>query len=132
MARLKICLAFRPTENTLCILVGMVPGSKRVERGLTILELLRPHKRMLWLGILAICGESVADLLEPWPLKIVLDNVIGHKQSHGWLFAVIRRTAGTEPHQILIFACVGVALIALLDAACTYSKSTSPPVLVNG
>lgn len=100
----------------------MVHGSKRVERGLTILQLLCPHKKMLWLGVLAIGGESIADLLEPWPLKIVLDNVIGHKASHGWLFAVIRHTAGTEPHQILLFACFSVALIALLDAACTYSE----------
>ncbi len=100
----------------------MISGAKKVERGLTILQLLRPHKRLLWLGVLAISGESIADLLEPWPLKIVLDNVIGHKASHGWLFALIRRTAGTEPHQILLFACVAVALIALLNAACTYSE----------
>ena len=99
----------------------MAPTAK-VERGLTILQLLRPHKRMLWLGVLAIGGESIADLLEPWPLKIVLDNVIGHKTSHGWLFDVIRHTVGTEPHQILLFACFSVALIALLDAACTYSE----------
>jgi ATP-binding cassette, subfamily B, bacterial len=100
----------------------MVQGSERVKRGLTILQLLRPHKRMLWLGLLAIGGESIADLLEPWPLKIVLDNVIGHKASHGWLFSMIRHTVGTEPHQILLFACFGVVLIALLDAACSYSE----------
>ncbi len=93
-----------------------------MERGLTILELLRPHKKVLWLGLLAISGESIADLLEPWPLKIVLDNVIGHKASHGWLFSLIRNTAGTEPHQILLFACAAVAAIALLDAVCSYSE----------
>ncbi len=93
-----------------------------VERGPTVFQLLRPHKKMLWLGLLAITGESIADLLEPWPLKIVLDNVIGHKGSHGWLFAVIRRIAGTEPYQILLFACVSVVVIALLNAGCTYSE----------
>jgi len=58
-----------------------------MKRGLTILELLRPHKRALWLGLLAISGESVVDLLEPWPLKIVLDRVISHKASYGWLLS---------------------------------------------
>jgi ATP-binding cassette, subfamily B, bacterial len=98
------------------------PAKNNKERGLTILELLRPHKKMLWLGLLAICGESIADLLEPWPLKIVLDNVISHKASHGWLFALIRRTVGTGPHQILLFACAAVIAIALLDAACSYGE----------
>jgi subfamily B ATP-binding cassette protein MsbA len=100
----------------------MVPESYRVPRGITILQLLRPHYKLLWLGLLAIAGESVADLLEPWPLKIVLDNVIAHRDSHGWLFAFIRRTVGTEPQQILLFACISVGLIALLDAVCTYAE----------
>src|ERR1700712_1733652 len=56
---------------------------------LSIWQLLRPHQGQLWLGLVAIAGESVADVLGPWPLKIVLDNVIGHKQSHGWLMRFI-------------------------------------------
>ncbi len=104
----------------ICIQVDMASDSNRIQRGLTIVQLLKPHRRSLWLGLLAIGGESIADLLEPWPLKIVLDNVIARKESHGWLFAVIRRTVGTAPHQILIFACVSVGLIALLNAVCTY------------
>ncbi len=104
------------------ILTNMISGAKNMERGLTILQLLRPHRKVLLLGLLAISGESLADLLEPWPLKIVLDNVIGHKASHGWLFSLISRTSGTEPHQILLFACGMVAVIALLDAVCSYSE----------
>ena len=100
----------------------MVPATNRIQRGITVLQLLRPHYRLLGLGLLAIGGESIADLLQPWPLKIVLDNVIAHKDSHGWLFAFIRHTAGTKPHQILLFACFSVVLIAILDAICTYSE----------
>ncbi len=96
--------------------MGTTSDAKNTERQLTILQLLGPHKKLLWLGLLAISGESIADLLEPWPLKIVLDNVIGHKASHGWLYSLIRSTAGTEPHHILLFACAAVALIALMNA----------------
>lgn len=90
--------------------------------GLSIWELLKPHQAQLWLGLVAIAGESFADVLGPWPLKIVLDNVIGHRQSHGWLMRVIHRTAGYTPQRILLFACIAVLVIALLDAVCTYGE----------
>jgi subfamily B ATP-binding cassette protein MsbA len=92
------------------------------DRGLSILSLLRPHKRQLWLGLLAIGGESVADLLQPWPLKIVLDNVLHSKGTHGWLNHLIERTVGTAPMNVLFFACGAVLLIAVLDAICSYAE----------
>lgn len=91
-------------------------------RELTILNLLRPHKKQLWLGLLAITGESVAGLLEPWPLKIVLDNVFKAKASHGWLYKMIQSTIGTEVRSILMVACGAVLLIALMDAVCSYAE----------
>lgn len=92
------------------------------KRGLRIVDLLRPHSRELWLGLLAIAGESAADLLQPWPLKIVLDNVLrGKKQDHGWLNHLIDKTAGVDPMNVLLFACVAVLLIAVLDAICSYA-----------
>ena len=93
---------------------------QQADRHVTIKDLLRPHRRALAFGLVAIAGESVADVAAPWPLKIVLDNVIGHKSSHGWLFRLIQRTAGTEPRQILLFACVAVVVIAIVDAICSY------------
>lgn len=91
-------------------------------RKLSIWELLRPHQAQLWLGLVAITGESLADVLGPWPLKIVLDNVIGHKSSHGWLFRALTKTVGKQPMHLLGFACVAVLAIALLDAVCTYGE----------
>src|ERR1700679_3486641 len=99
-----------------------MPEAEEPKRRITIMQLLRPHRRALWLGLLAITGESIADLLGPWPLKIVIDNVISHKGSHGWLFALIKRTVGTDTHHILLLACASVLGIALLDAICTYSE----------
>jgi ATP-binding cassette, subfamily B, bacterial len=84
--------------------------------------LLRPHRKALWLGLLAIAGESLADVLQPWPLKVVLDNVISRKSSHGWLTQAIHRNVGDDPRHILILACVAVLAIAGLDAVCTYGE----------
>lgn len=91
-------------------------------RELTILGLLSPHKRQLWLGLLAIAGESIAGLLEPWPLKIVLDNIFKGKQMDGWLNRLIHLTAGTSTRGMLIFACTAVLVIAAMDAVCSYGE----------
>ena len=100
----------------------MAAPSSRREREITILQLLGQHRKLLALGLLAICGESIAGLLEPWPLKIVLDNVIARRVSHGWLFAFISHHIGTKPYHILLFACAAVVAIAFLDAIATYSE----------
>ena len=50
-----------------------------------IRDLLAPHTKALTFGLLAAVGEGIANLLEPWPLKIVLDNVLRGRQIHGWL-----------------------------------------------
>ena len=91
------------------------------KRGLSVWRLLRPHSRQLWMGLIAIVGESVADVLQPWPLKIVLDNVVRGKDTHGWLYHFMASTAGTDARGMLEFACAATLLIALVDAVCTYA-----------
>lgn len=47
-----------------------VAAPKKRKR-LTIRELLLPHAGSLALGFVAVLGEAIANLLQPWPLKIV-------------------------------------------------------------
>ena len=63
---------------------------------LNIKSLLRPHIKLLMVGLAAVIGEGVADLLQPWPLKIVLDNVLQSRQIHGWLSPLILSTVGGD------------------------------------
>ena len=85
-------------------------------------QLLKPHWRPLSLGLAAVLGEGLADLLQPWPLKIVLDNVIRAKTAAGWLNAWMFQTVGTDKLQILRFAAVAVLVIAIFDALCSYGE----------
>ena len=85
-------------------------------------NLLKPHWKMLAFGIAAIIGETVADLLGPWPLKIVLDSVLKAKPIHGWLNHLVIATAGTDKYAILEFAAVSVLVIAVFGAACSYAE----------
>ena len=91
-------------------------------RALRIRDLLRPHYKILALGLLAVIGEGIANLLQPWPLKIVLDNVLKSRQIHGWLNPWIISLVGDDKLAILRFAAVAVLAIALLDALCSYTE----------
>ncbi len=97
----------------------MLSGDRKL---LTIGELLRPHVRALALGTIAAIGEGIANLLEPWPLKIVLDNVLKSRQGAGWLNHLILMTTGDGRLAALKFAVGGVLVIAALGALCSYAE----------
>ncbi|HEX9155185.1 MAG TPA: ABC transporter ATP-binding protein, partial [Nitrospira sp.] len=91
-------------------------------KSLKISDLLRPHSKTLLIGLFAVMGEGVANLLEPWPLKIVLDNVLKSQPIHGWLNQWVLSTAGTDKLAILKFAAVAVLAIAAIGAVCSYTE----------
>jgi subfamily B ATP-binding cassette protein MsbA len=71
---------------------------------------------------MAVLGEAIANLLQPWPLKIVLDEVF---RSHGGKTGVphyISRFLGSDKLAVVEFACFAVIAIALLDAVSTYGE----------
>jgi len=93
-----------------------------IGRKVTIRELLRPHTKTLILGTLAAVGDAVANLLDPVPLKIVLDNVLRSKTPTGWLNTLMFSLAGTDKLAIIKFAAIAVLIIALFGALCTYAE----------
>jgi subfamily B ATP-binding cassette protein MsbA len=94
--------------------------SAPAHRTLKIRELLRPHWKTLAAGLLAVIGGGVANLLEPWPLKIVFDNVLKSRQIHGWLNPLILSLVGDDKLRILKFAAVAALVIAAVGALCSY------------
>ena len=94
----------------------------RQRKKISIGTLLRPHIGALLLGFIAIAGESAANLLQPWPLKIVLDDVLRSRTSHAWTMKLIHQLVGTNAIAVLKFACAAVLAIAVLDAICTYAE----------
>jgi subfamily B ATP-binding cassette protein MsbA len=77
---------------------------------------------MLVLAFLAVLGEAAADLLEPWPLKIVFDYVFGTKHMPSWMSGLIGSTFGLSKLAILHFAIAAVILIALAGALSAYAE----------
>jgi ATP-binding cassette, subfamily B, bacterial len=97
-------------------------GRGKSRKVLNAIELLRPHSTALVIGLVAAAGEAAANLLEPWPLKIVFDNVLRAKPTHGWLYMVIMRTVGENQFEILGFAVAAVLAIACLGAVSSYTE----------
>ena len=93
-------------------------------RQLKIVDLLRPHWKALALGFLAVIGESATDLLQPWPLKIVFDNVLKSRSlhGHGWLNHLVLSTVGNDSLAILRFAAIAALAIAVAGAICSYTE----------
>jgi subfamily B ATP-binding cassette protein MsbA len=94
--------------------------SGRDSKGFKLTSLLRPYFKLLAFGFLGVLGEGIANLLEPWPLKVVLDNVLQSKSTHGWLNHWILSTFGDNKFAVLNFAALAVLAIAMVGAACSY------------
>ena len=82
----------------------------------TVVGLLSGHWSALALGLAAVGAETVASLLEPWPIKVVLDTVLRAKPLPPWLANSITATFGTNSLAILEFAVGMVLLIAIVGA----------------
>jgi len=89
---------------------------------LKITTLLYPHWKSLSLALLAVVGEISADLLEPWPLKIILDHLLKSQPMPDWMSGIISRTVGEDKLAVLNFAVLAVALIAILGAVSSYAE----------
>jgi ATP-binding cassette subfamily B protein len=97
-----------------------MPGANPL-RKITIADLLRPHFKSLAGGVLAVIGAGIAKLLEPWPLKVVVDNVLKSQPvRNGWLNKLIAAIAGTDKLAILKLAAISFIVISCVDAICTY------------
>ncbi len=87
---------------------------------LRILQLLRPHWKALTLALVAVLGETLTDILQPWPLKIVVDNILQSKKLPGALGGLATALFGHNANAMLTFAVAAVAGIAIVGAVSSY------------
>src|SRR5512143_2479676 len=106
----------------------MMPHTARKSKGVSIIDFLRPHWKSLTLALLAVAGETAADLLDPWPLKIVLDYLLQSKHPPSWMSA-ISGWMGQDKLVVLNFAVVAVAAIALASSSRTTWRRSGAPKL---
>jgi ATP-binding cassette subfamily B protein len=95
------------------------PASKSSQK-LRIIDLVRPHWKALTIALVAVLGEALTDILEPWPIKIVVDNIKQSNKLPGGLGGIITRLFGQNHYAVLNFAVAAVAVIAIVGAVSSY------------
>ncbi len=92
-------------------------------RQLHILRLLIPHWKFLLLGLIASMLTGLTELLHPWPLKIVIDSVIGSKPMPEW-FSVFTPLVGiSTPFAILNVMALLLLVAAIIGAVSSYAQT---------
>jgi subfamily B ATP-binding cassette protein MsbA len=88
-------------------------------------RILRSYWKTLGVAVLAVLGEAVADVLEPWPVKVIIDNVVQAKNLTGRWGAFVSGLFGDNRFEILYFALAAVVTIALIGAVGSYAEKYS-------
>lgn len=72
---------------------------------------LAPHRRPLALGTLALVAAVLLELLQPWPLKLIVDSVLGERPLPAWFPAFVRD--GSPDTQIAVLSLALLAVVGL-------------------
>ena len=88
--------------------------------GVSLMQLLRPHWKLLAVAFAAMVVQSAADLLEPWPLKVIFDYVLGSKPMPGWLAE--QMPADGDALAVLRIAAIAVIVIAVVGAISSFTE----------
>jgi ABC-type multidrug transport system fused ATPase/permease subunit len=86
-----------------------------------IRELLRPYRGSLAIILLTMLVQSVMTMAAPWPLKIVIDNVVVGRKLDPWLAHLIQPVlAHAHRAHLAEIAALAVILIAVFNAVASY------------
>ena len=85
-----------------------------------IRELLRPYRGWITIIVLAMLIETAMSLAAPWPLKVILDNVVGNHKAPEWLAPFRSSLLGGNKMELAALAGILTVIIAALGAVATY------------
>ena len=99
--------------------VGPLSRTQRKSMASIVVILLRPHARSVAIVFGAMLVETAMSLAAPWPLKIVLDNVIGNHHLAPW---VVRLFGEMSDSRLLRAGAAAILLfvIAAIGAVASY------------
>ena len=83
-------------------------------------ELLRPYHAGLLIVLVAMLVETAMGIAAPWPLKVVLDNALGHDSLPKWLHWIHDTGLPRDTMGLAVFAALATIVIAALDALASY------------
>lgn len=97
---------------------GSTPRLKNLTALVT--ELIHPYRRWLIIIFIAMLFETAMSLLAPWPLKIIIDNVIGNNQLPPWLTWTKALLPGEYAMSLATACAFALVLITLIGGLAGY------------
>ena len=85
-----------------------------------VLEMVRPYRKWLIIVFIAMLVETAMTLVAPWPLKVIIDNVVGTHKMPEWLEWVRDLPMGNTREGLAAWAGVSIILIALFGGIASY------------
>lgn len=82
--------------------------------------MVRPYKKWLLIIFMAMVVETCMSLATPWPLKIIIDNVIGHRPLPGWLTWMDAVFPSENRVQFAAVAAITVIFLAAIGSVASY------------
>jgi ABC-type multidrug transport system fused ATPase/permease subunit len=89
-----------------------------------IRELVRPYRIPLALVFVAMLVQTAATLAAPWPLKVILDSVVGHRPLPQWLAHAIEPfLTNGDRMRLATIAAIAIVAIAAIGALASYIQN---------
>jgi ATP-binding cassette, subfamily B, bacterial len=95
-------------------------------------RLIWPYRKYVMVAFLAVLGETATSLLQPWPLKMVLDNVFRAKPLAPVLATPIAVVFGHGREGVLYFALAATVALVILGGISTFTQSFVMVRVANG
>jgi subfamily B ATP-binding cassette protein MsbA len=86
-------------------------------------ELLRPRRRTLSIILAAMLVQMAMSLAAPWPLKIIIDDVVGNHRPPQWIGWLLPILGGYSKTHIAAAAGIVTVMIAVVTGAALYVAS---------
>src|SRR4029450_8004311 len=96
------------------------PAPSRSETTRLVLDLIRPYRGWLIIVFVAMLIETAMTIAAPWPLKIIIDNVVGKHKLPEFLHWLRDFSSGEHTLALAGVAALGAVLIAVLGAIAGY------------
>jgi ABC-type multidrug transport system fused ATPase/permease subunit len=113
---------FEPVSNNGKPIVNGVTRQSKSQLAF-VLNLIMPYRKWLLLIFIALLIETVMSLAAPWPLKIILDNVIENHKLPLWFDWIGLGQIGSDKMGLALVAAITVILIAVVGAVASYIDS---------
>jgi subfamily B ATP-binding cassette protein MsbA len=108
------------TAPSRALLSGGSPADGKLR---LVRRLLNPYRGWLLVILVAMLVETAMSIAAPWPLKIILDNVVGAHKPPEWLKALHISPLRGDKMELAAVAAAGTLLIALLGAVSSYVEN---------